>query len=238
MTPADRFRLRFGPYPIPCFKYGDIVMDEVRDCEVVIVDISNGRIPWPMGRLREQKGGRPGVVVYGALVDAICEESNQAVAHWWGVTIAVVSRWRRALGVKGTTKGTSALRRGYAGEEWFVRARKKAQAKHQDPIRNAKISAALRGRVMPRHAIEAARKARIGMKHTDEARRKMSEAQRARGAWPPAAGRPWTAKEDQLALTLPTAEAARRTGRTLNAVKCRRRDLKVLDGRRKAQADD
>jgi hypothetical protein len=36
----------------------------------------------------------------------------------------------------------------------------------------------------------------------------MSEAQRRRGTWPPAAGRPWTAEEDELARTLPVRKAA------------------------------
>lgn len=37
MTSTDRFRLLSGPYRTPRFKYGDIVMDEVRDCEVVFI---------------------------------------------------------------------------------------------------------------------------------------------------------------------------------------------------------
>ena len=38
MTPSDRFRLRFGPYRTPRFKYGDVVLDEARDCEVVSLE--------------------------------------------------------------------------------------------------------------------------------------------------------------------------------------------------------
>jgi hypothetical protein len=73
------------------------------------------------------------------------------------------------------------------------------------------------------------RRGRTGKPHNAAARAKMSAASRARGAWPPAAGRPWTAEEDAL-LSLPTAEAAARTGRSVGAVKCRRREL-----RRRAQ---
>jgi hypothetical protein len=43
--------------------------------------------------------------------------------------------------------------------------------------------------------------------------------------------RPWTAAEDELALTLPGAEAAARTGRTVGAVWTRRSALRAA-GRR------
>jgi hypothetical protein len=61
----------------------------------------------------------------------------------------------------------------------------------------------------------------------------MSEAHRLRGTRPPKAGRPWTAEEDALARELPAAEAARRTGRTLRAVRCRWAALGLPDGRRR-----
>jgi hypothetical protein len=88
--------------------------------------------------------------------------------------------------------------------------------------------------------VEAMRQARIGTRHSDEARRRMSEAQRARGTRPPAAGRPWETEEDALLGTMPDDEVAQRTGRTLDAVKCRRVALDI-DGfyrkrRRKPQS--
>ena len=61
----------------------------------------------------------------------------------------------------------------------------------------------------------------------------MSEAHKRRGTRPPAAGRPWTADEDELLSTLPAAEVARRTGRTLTAVYNRRIDLGMPAGRRR-----
>ena len=73
------------------------------------------------------------------------------------------------------------------------------------------------------------RRGRTGKPQSAETRAKIGAASRARGAWPPAAGRPWTAEEDAL-LTLPTAEAAARTGRSVGAVKCRRADLKRNKG--------
>jgi hypothetical protein len=48
--------------------------------------------------------------------------------------------------------------------------------------------------------------------------------------------RGWTGEEDDLVSTLPAAEAARRTGRTLAAVYDRRSLLGVPDGRRRGCA--
>ena len=60
----------------------------------------------------------------------------------------------------------------------------------------------------------------------------MSEAHRRRGTLVPGTV-VWTEKEDALVRSLPAAEAARRTGRTLGAVWSRRRVLGLPDGRRK-----
>ncbi|HVS39170.1 MAG TPA: hypothetical protein VMS17_26670 [Gemmataceae bacterium] len=50
----------------------------------------------------------------------------------------------------------------------------------------------------------------------------MTEAHKARGTWPPAAGRPWEPEEDAVLGTMADEEVAQRTGRTPQAVKCRR----------------
>lgn len=44
MTETDRFRLLFGPYRTPRFRYGHIVIDEARDCEVNIVAIEQSHL--------------------------------------------------------------------------------------------------------------------------------------------------------------------------------------------------
>jgi hypothetical protein len=46
-------------------------------------------------------------------------------------------------------------------------------------------------------------------------------------------GRPWTRTDDWLVRTLPSTEAARRTGRTLYAVYRRRRQLHVAATKRR-----
>ena len=53
-----------------------------------------------------------------------------------------------------------------------------------------------------------------------------------RASCSPMPGRPWTEADDQLARTLPPAEVARRTGRTLSAVYHRRRLLNPADLKR------
>jgi hypothetical protein len=67
---------------------------------------------------------------------------------------------------------------------------------------------------------------------TVEQRCRMSEAQKRRGAWPPAAGRPWTEAEDAVVRSLRLCEAVKvLTGRrTPEAVRSRRM-LKMPDGR-------
>ena len=60
----------------------------------------------------------------------------------------------------------------------------------------------------------------------------MGETHRRRGTLVPGTV-VWREREDALVRSLPAAEAARRTGRTLGAVWHRRRVLGLPDGRRK-----
>jgi hypothetical protein len=96
-----------------------------------------------------------------------------------------------------------------------------------------KIAAARRGKPRPTGMMEALAEANRGKTLSEETRRKMSEAHRRRGTRPPAAGRPWTAEEDELLRTLPPRAVAAKTGRTLTAVYNRRIDLGVPDDRRR-----
>jgi len=139
-----------------------------RDCDVIVVGCSDGRIPWPLGRRRGSPARGP--IVYGGLARALQRESNQAISYWWDVTPGVVSKWRRALGIGHKTAGASRLRREYAKEEWFVVARARGQAKARDPERRRKLSEAFKGRTPLRHVIEAARKARLGVRPSSETR--------------------------------------------------------------------
>jgi hypothetical protein len=108
---------------------------------------------------------------------------------------------------------------------------KKAQAKPGDLARRAKLAAAMRGKKRDRRVVEALAAQRRGTRHWEESRRRMSETHRRRGTLVPGTV-VWTEREDAPVRSLPAAEAARRTGRTLGAV-WQRRQSEVPDGRRK-----
>jgi hypothetical protein len=90
----------------------------------------------------------------------------------------------------------------------------------------------MRGRKIDRRVVEALAAQRRGTRHREESRRKMSQTHRRRGTLVPGTV-VWEPEEDALVRSLPAAEAARRTGRTLGAVWKRRRVLGLLDGRRR-----
>ena len=64
MNDDQRFALHFGPYHARPFHYGDVVMDEVRG-EVTVIQLSDAKIPWPIGKLRQGRS----LIVYGGLAD-------------------------------------------------------------------------------------------------------------------------------------------------------------------------
>jgi hypothetical protein len=72
---ADRHRLHFGPYGTPVFKYGEVVICDMRG-QVEIVGLSGGRIPWPVGK----RGPAKALVLCGALAKAVRLEATVAVA--------------------------------------------------------------------------------------------------------------------------------------------------------------
>ena len=224
-----RFRLHYGPYRTPRFRYGAKVED-ARKGEVKTVGLSDAPIPWPIGL----KYASRSPVLYGALIRAVRRESNQAVARAWGVSGQTVTAWRKALNVPVTTDGTSALRSAYFREPWVKRMRENSLAKVRDPERRAKIAAAKRGKPRPPEVIEAMRKARLGKPLSAETRKKMSETHKRRGSRPINGTELWAPAEDALLATLPAAEVAKRTSRTVFAVRCRRQRLGLPDGRTKA----
>ena len=165
VTDADRFRL-LGTYRTPRVRVGGVLICEARDREVIVTGYSSAPIPWPVGHPRRGRGGRPGLVVFGGLARAVRRESNQAVAHWFGVYSSVVARWRAALGVPKLTAGSARLRGAVA----------------RDPERREKIAAARIGKPRPPHVIEAMRKGRTGKLQSEEARAKMRTAHARRRA--------------------------------------------------------
>jgi hypothetical protein len=104
----------------------------------------------------------------------------------------------------------------------------------RDLDRREKIAAAKRGKPRPAHVRKVIGAAQRGRSLSEQTRRKMSAAYKARGTLVPGT-RLWTAEEDEVVRALPCGEAARRTGRTLWAVRWRRRLLALPDGRRKGR---
>jgi hypothetical protein len=70
-------RLLFGPCRTPVFKYGDVVICDVRG-QVEIVGLTGGRIPWPVGK----RGSAKALVLCDALAKAVRCEPAVAVAHF------------------------------------------------------------------------------------------------------------------------------------------------------------
>lgn len=221
MAAPDRFHL-IGTYRTPKFRYGQIVLCEARG-EVEIVGMTDAPIPWPIGK----RGRIKTLVLYKDLVKAVRLESNQAVAHHWGLTPQTITKWRKLLGVRTYTAGTKRLQRAYGEQPWFKAAQRKAWSKNQDPERRAKLSAALRGRKKSREHLRKIGLAHRGKAISAEARAKMSAAHQRRGTRPPWLNPPWSDEEDDAVRTLSTREAAEVTGRTPLAVKSRRATLGV-----------
>lgn len=147
-------------------------MDEVRG-EVTIVGITDGKIPWPIGKTKRAKA----LVIFRGLAKAIRKESPTAISYWWGVSTQTVTAWRNGLGYKGRTIGQRRLRSAYGNHPKFAElVLAKAHETLKDPRRAAKISATLRGRPKSPAAIAKNRAAKLGKKPSAETREKMREA--------------------------------------------------------------
>ena len=217
MNDHQRFALHFGPYLAPPFIYGDAVMDEVRG-EVTVVKLSVARITWPIGKLRQRRS----LIVYGGLADAIRQESNQAVCHWWGITPQTVTKWRKALHVEPLNAGSRELFVRYGREERVLDALPLARTAASRPEARRKLADSRRGKPRPKSVIEALRRANLGRKPS-ETRQRMSVAQKTRAATLHDLRRSWMEHEDDMCRTLTPQEVAKETGRSLILTYMRRR---------------
>jgi hypothetical protein len=165
-------------------------------------------------------------ILTGDLVKAVRRESATAICYWWGVTPQTVTVWRKALGVGRATAGSSRLWQLNVAEVMTPEVRRRAAAGAASPEACAKKSTALRGKPPSPNAV-AALVARNKPPRSLEHGQHISEALRRIGHRPPDGARLWTAEEDALLGTMPDAEVARRVGRTVRAVRARRRVLRI-----------
>ena len=129
MIDSERFKLLYGPYKVPKCAIGDKLRCEYRGREVKVKGMTDAPISWPSTR----RAGNLSPILCGDLVRAVRTESEQAVAHHWGVGYPTVWKWRRALGVGASTNGTRRLRMEYAAEKLTPEVRAKARAAMSTP---------------------------------------------------------------------------------------------------------
>jgi hypothetical protein len=186
-----------GPYEPPRTRRGKFIACELRG-KVKVGEFSDGPISWPM------KWGTRSIILCGELIKAVKLESATAIMRNWGVSNHTVQKWRRALEVETYNPGTRWLQHMTALENTTPqKIRKLTMAARK--VTRVRKSRRFR-RYMAMHV-------RLQMKRT---------------------GRPinprlklWTPQEDALLGTERDEVIAGRMGRTAEAVRTRRRFLKI-----------
>jgi hypothetical protein len=201
----ERCLLLYGPYEPPLVKRGFLV-DAVRG-KVKFSYFTNAPIPWPKFK-RQTKGGSGGFVLCGDLVRALTDEAASAIAYYWGVSHDTVTKWRRALELRGLNAGSRRLL------EIGVKLAKR-------PESQAKRSARMRGKVLSRtHKSHLFAGMKAGWKERFEARR---DAYWRTGRFPKATkSDPWIPEEEKLLGKYTTADLVRVIGRTAKSIQTRR----------------
>lgn len=233
MDDSARYRLLHGPYAAPACKRGDVLACEARGEGVKVGGLTDAPIPWP----RVLKNGRPSLIVCGDLARAVRSESEIAIAHHWGVSVTTVWAWRKALGVGRITEGTARLYREYQPEKITEDAYARMTATMRTPAQRDAMAARKRGKRAHPNTVKALMHA-AKRKKSVEHRRKI-----ALGNWQhwqhvPRPRKPvlathkaWTASEDRLLGQTTDRNVARLLGRTLVAVRARRRALGIPESR-------
>jgi hypothetical protein len=110
MEPQPIIPVLYHVYKPPALQPRQRVWCYVCDCLAVVTDWSDAPIIWPRGRALHRKSGVPGVIVEDELARAVKQESANAIAYWWGVSMFSVIKWRKALGVdRRNNEGTQIL---------------------------------------------------------------------------------------------------------------------------------
>lgn len=217
MPDDARFQL-LGAYGTPSVRTGSwrkcIVRGEVR-----VVGYSDGPIPRPIGY--RQGTSENTLIVYGDLAEG--DSPGVKPGH--------------RLLVRRLHPGRQPVAAGPPREPRERRNPVLIRATGCDPDRREKISEARTGKRRPRKHMLPAWKADTGRVPTAETRAKLSAASKERAKTFLPSDRAWTATEDEWVRTLAAAEVAARTGRSVNSVYCRRRELNVPDGRTKGERE-
>ncbi len=209
--PVDpvKAKLLFGPYHPPRTRPGRFLFCEWRGT-VKVGDYSDRPIPWPM------KWRTRSLILCGDLVRAVKQESEIAVAYHWGVSVAVVTKWRKALEVEPITVGTRNLK-SYVQSE----AMTPALRGHLSRIKTGKP------RKLTRRG-EASLLAALHRPKSAQWFKAMTPHFAARRGKPVDPNdRVWTSKEEKLIGTMPDRAVAKRLERSVSAVTARRR-LKAI----------
>ena len=94
--PPLQFRWRAGPYRPPAYCVGTVLHDEYRG-DTKVVGTTDAPIPWPGATYKKGRRDVLLPILCGDLVRAVCEEDEQTVAHYWGVSFYMVETWKRAI---------------------------------------------------------------------------------------------------------------------------------------------
>jgi hypothetical protein len=199
----DRYKLIDGPYYPPRTACGRFLVCELRGT-VKVGGYSDAPIPWP--RIWRRRS----LVICGDLLRALKTESVLAVSYHWGLSYSIVSQYRQQLNVPRLNPGSHRLFREVVIES------------ARTPEALAKQSRAREGRRATESRRDRAKLRRIQRRPKSRAwRRKMSERLRRHfdliGPY-----RPWTKKELAMIGTMPDREVARRTNRSLAAVRAKK----------------
>ena len=209
----DRFKLLDGPYYPPRTDRGRFLVCQLRG-KVKIGGYSDAPLPWP--RIWHRRS----LVICGDLLRALKTESVYAVSYHWGLSHAIVSKYRQDFRIARLNPGSHRL--------W-----RKVIDAARTPEARAKQSAFREGRTSTESRRDRVRLRRIQrLPKSEELRDRMSERLqrhfRLLGPY-----RKWTKAELAIIGTMRDREVARRIDRTLSAVRGKKFAIRKQRGRQR-----
>jgi hypothetical protein len=206
------------PYRSPTVQLGDY-LDCARFGRRRVTGFTQARIPWP-------RSGHS-LILCGDLIEAVRRESELAIAHAWGVSVVIVWRWRKALGIGRITPGTRRLYEEYYPHKITEAAREKMHSTWLLP--ELREAAGLRQRGKPAHpATLAGLRAAARRPKSEPHRAAISAALRRRGRIPlRPPGRAWTPEDEAILGRIADRKIAAILGCTLAQIRYARKRLGI-----------